>query len=55
MGVVFGQKDGPELCVHSEAIGRATNNVAEYRAVVAALEHCRRWGVSGCTLTWTAN
>ena len=45
IGVVFGQVDGPDLCVHSEAIGRATNNVAEYRAVVAALEHCRRWGV----------
>ena len=23
----------------------ATNNVAEYRAVVAALEHCQRWQV----------
>jgi ribonuclease HI len=45
IGVVFAQKGGPELCVHSEAIGRATNNVAEYRAVVAALEHCRRWKV----------
>ena len=45
IGVVFAQQDGPELCTHSEAIGRATNNAAEYRAVVAALEHCRRWGV----------
>ena len=45
VGVVFGLKDGPALCVHSEAIGRATNNVAEYRAVVIALEHCRRWKV----------
>jgi len=45
IGIVFGQADGPDLCVHSEAIGRATNNVAEYRAVVTALEHCRRWGV----------
>jgi len=45
IGVVFAQQDGPELCVHSEAIGRTTNNVAEYRAVVTALEHCRRWGV----------
>jgi len=45
IGIVFGQVDGPDLCTHGEAIGRATNNVAEYRAVVAALEHCRRWGV----------
>ena len=46
IGVVFRQQDGPELCGHSEAIGKATNNQAEYRAVVAALEHCVRWGVA---------
>lgn len=45
VGVLFRQKDGPELCGHSEAIGKATNNQAEYRAVLAALEHCSRWGV----------
>lgn len=45
VGVVFRQKDGPELAEHCEAIGRATNNVAEYRAVVSALEHCQRWRV----------
>ncbi|MFN2370777.1 MAG: ribonuclease HI family protein [Candidatus Krumholzibacteriia bacterium] len=45
VGIVFGVRGGPALCVHSEAIGRATNNVAEYRAAVIALEHCRRWGV----------
>lgn len=45
IGVVFGDEDGEPLCVYGEAIGRATNNVAEYRAVVTALEHCRRWGV----------
>ena len=45
IGVLFRQQDGPDLCVHSEAIGRATNNQAEYRAVLAALEHCSRWGV----------
>ena len=45
VGALFRQKDGPDLCIHSEAIGRATNNQAEYRAVLAALEHCRRWGV----------
>ncbi len=45
IGVVFKLKDGVELAEYHEAIGRATNNVAEYRAVVAALEHCRRWKV----------
>jgi ribonuclease HI len=45
VGVLFRQKDGPDLCGHAEAIGRATNNQAEYRAVLAALEHCARWGV----------
>ena len=45
IGVVFKLKDGVELAEYNEAIGRATNNVAEYRAVVAALEHCRRWKV----------
>ncbi len=45
VGVVFKLKDGVELAEYCEAIGRATNNVAEYRAVVAALEHCRRWKV----------
>jgi len=45
IGVVFGVKGGQKLAEHFEAIGKATNNVAEYRAVVAALEHCQRWGV----------
>lgn len=45
VGVVFRQKDGPALCGHGETIGKATNNQAEYRAVLAALEHCDRWGV----------
>jgi ribonuclease HI len=43
VGVVVRQKEGPALCVHGEAIGLATNNVAEYRAVLAALQLCRRW------------
>jgi len=45
IGVVFRPKGGPEVAQHYEAIGRATNNVAEYRAVVSALEHCQRWKV----------
>jgi ribonuclease HI len=43
VGVVVCQKEGPALCVHGEAIGLATNNVAEYRAVLTALQLCRRW------------
>ena len=45
IGIVFKMKDGLELAEYCEAIGRATNNVAEYRAVVAALEHCQRWRI----------
>jgi ribonuclease HI len=45
IGVVFRLKDGEALAEHYETIGRATNNVAEYRAVVAALEHCQRWQI----------
>lgn len=45
IGVVFAVKGGPKLAQHRATIGKATNNVAEYRAMVAALEHCRRWGV----------
>lgn len=45
IGIVFRRKGGGDLAAHAEAIGRATNNVAEYRAVVLALEFCQRWGV----------
>jgi ribonuclease HI len=45
VGVVFRQKGGPQLAEHCEAIGKATNNVAEYQAVVCALEHAVRWRV----------
>lgn len=45
IGIVFRRKGGEDLAEHCEAIGRATNNMAEYRAVVTALEFCQRWGV----------
>ncbi len=45
VGAVFRQKNGPDLAEHCETIGKATNNVAEYQAVVTALEHIRRWKV----------
>ncbi len=44
IGMVFGLKGGELLAEHFEVIGDATNNVAEYRAVVAALEICDGWG-----------
>lgn len=45
IGIVFRRKGGEDLAEHVEAIGRATNNVAEYRAVVTALEFCQKWGI----------
>jgi len=45
IGVLFRQKDGPDLAEFCDSIGLATNNVAEYRAAVAALEICRDWQV----------
>jgi len=35
---------GEEVVAAADEIGRATNNVAEYRALIAALEHCARLG-----------
>jgi ribonuclease HI len=37
-GYVLEAEDGTVLAAHGEAIGEATNNVAEYRALVAGLE-----------------
>jgi ribonuclease HI len=37
-GYVLEAQDGTVLAAHGEAIGEATNNVAEYRALVAGLE-----------------
>ena len=36
-GYVLETEDGTVLAAHGEAIGEATNNVAEYRALVAGL------------------
>lgn len=38
IGVVFLGRDGPPIHTICEPIGVATNNVAEYRAVIAAIE-----------------
>jgi ribonuclease HI len=42
---VLENEDGEVLAAHGEAIGIATNNVAEYSALVAGLEKAREVGV----------
>ena len=44
-GYVLEADDGTVLAAHGEAIGEATNNVAEYRALVAGLEKALEVGV----------
>ena len=44
-GYVIEAEDGTVLAAHGEAIGVATNNVAEYRALLAGLERAAEVGV----------
>ena len=44
-GYVLEADDGTVLAAHGEAIGVATNNVAEYRALIAGLEKAVEAGV----------
>jgi probable phosphoglycerate mutase len=44
-GYVLEAEDGTVLAAHGEAIGVATNNVAEYRALIAGLEKAAEVGV----------
>ena len=44
-GYVLEAEDGTMLAAHGETIGVATNNVAEYRALVAGLEKTAELGV----------
>lgn len=44
MGVIFRQEKGPTLLTLKEYLGEATNNVAEYRALLAALKEAARRG-----------
>ena len=44
-GYVLEAEDGTVLASHGEAIGTATNNVAEYRALIAGLEKAAEVGV----------
>jgi probable phosphoglycerate mutase len=45
-GYVLESEDGSVLAAHGEAIGTATNNVAEYRALLAGLEKALELGVN---------
>ena len=44
-GYVLEAEDGTVLAAHGETIGVATNNVAEYRALLAGLEKAAELGV----------
>ena len=44
-GYVLESDDGHVLAAHGEAIGRATNNVAEYSGLVAGMEKAAELGV----------
>ncbi|HPF34156.1 MAG TPA: ribonuclease HI family protein [Candidatus Krumholzibacteria bacterium] len=50
IGVLFALPEGELLCAHAETIGKATNNVAEYRAVLRALQFASAWKLSRLTL-----
>lgn len=45
IGVAIMDADGTELRAFGEAIGTATNNVAEYRALIAGLEAAHELGL----------
>jgi ribonuclease H / adenosylcobalamin/alpha-ribazole phosphatase len=44
-GYVLETEDGHVLAAHGEAIGRATNNVAEYSGLLAGMEKAAELGV----------
>src|ERR1043165_7915872 len=44
IGVVLRARDGTPLVTLGRFIGRATNNVAEYRALITALQEAKRLG-----------
>ena len=45
-GFVLEAEDGTVLAAHGEAIGVATNNVAEYSALIAGLERAAELGLA---------
>jgi ribonuclease HI len=46
IGIVISDPDGNELARANDYIGEATNNVAEYRALLLGLEQASRLGTS---------
>jgi ribonuclease HI len=44
IGVVISTPDGEQIATHGEKIGEATNNVAEYRALLKGLELAAGYG-----------
>lgn len=50
IGVVILNGDGQVVEAWGEAIGEVTNNQAEYRALLAALEKARRLGAAAVTI-----
>lgn len=50
IGVVLRDASGNELATISETIGRTTNNVAEYAAVIRAAQKARELGATELTL-----
>lgn len=49
-GCVYSGEDGTPLCAEGAAIGKATNNVAEYRGAIAAMTRLLGWGVERAVL-----
>lgn len=46
IGYVILTPEGEELVAHAEAIGYATNNIAEYTALLRGLERCAELGAN---------
>lgn len=49
-GCVYAKADGTVLCGEGAFLGSTTNNVAEYRGCIAALQRLADWGVSSVEL-----
>lgn len=49
-GAVIYDDQGGELAALSKFLGRATNNVAEYQALLLGLEHAKLLGAGGLTV-----
>ncbi|MBT9259236.1 MAG: ribonuclease HI family protein [Clostridiales bacterium] len=50
IGMVFLEEDGTLVAERKKFIGHATNNVAEYRALIEALKYAREMGATQVTV-----